>query len=88
VVQTPDPPTSQTDRLTDDMQSQDRALRSASRGKNEKNVNWTTLCWVPPVPVLYLPVMQTLNLFLHVIFGVLSMSSGSSQFFPGSDEQL
>jgi len=30
----PDPPTSETDRRTDDMQSQDRALHySASRGK-------------------------------------------------------
>jgi len=32
----PDPPKSQTDRQTEDMRSQDRALRcSASRGKNE-----------------------------------------------------
>jgi len=33
----PDPPTSETDRQTDDMQSQCRAMHfSASRGKNEK----------------------------------------------------
>jgi len=32
----PDPPTSQTDRQTDDMRSQDRALHyCASRGKNK-----------------------------------------------------
>jgi len=38
-----DPPTSQTDRQTDDMRSQDRALHySALRGKNRPTINGTS----------------------------------------------
>jgi len=88
VVQTPDPPTSQTDRLTDDMQSQDRALHSASCGKNEININCSTVWWVPRLWILNFPVKQTLSSPVHVIVGVLSMSSGSSQLPPGADVQL